>query len=101
MTPKNKANLDPAKVSHHIHRVGNHFPADVVAEACAFLGYHHRDGKFYKTNGMMQRSLAAHQNKERKEQIKSSIEELFPGIPAADLKEIANHAWKKANILRP
>lgn len=90
--------MDPDKVSHHIHRIGNHFPADVVQEACDFLHYDRvGHGRFVRYSDTLRRKLAAHKGKEGRQQIRNAIQELFPGIPTPDLNEISTHAWKKGS----
>jgi hypothetical protein len=37
--PKNKMHTDPEKLSHHVHRVGHHFPLEIVNLACSKFGY--------------------------------------------------------------
>ncbi|KAF2102418.1 hypothetical protein NA57DRAFT_27594, partial [Rhizodiscina lignyota] len=96
--PVNKAHLDPGKVSYHIHRIGNHFPVDVVRESCVWLGYHALGGgKFSKYDLALDRSLKRHSAKGEKAQIRTAIQELFPRIPEADLENIVTHAWKEGS----
>jgi hypothetical protein len=102
---------DPAKVSHHIHRIGYHFRCEIVEEACETLGYVPYDGTFITTADLQQKqhnSVVAQAfakmglnydrvkgNEETPEQVRAAIKELFPKIPQNDLDEIVTRAWEK------
>ncbi|KAF2754534.1 hypothetical protein EJ05DRAFT_504069 [Pseudovirgaria hyperparasitica] len=110
-TPKNKASTDPEKISHHLHRVGYHFPNAVVDQACDWLGYSIRGGQYRKdldvlATSRLARSLAGHSKRlgldqgkgsedDTKTQVRSAIRDLFPKIPDKDLGEIVQHAFRK------
>ncbi|KAF2188199.1 hypothetical protein K469DRAFT_566988 [Zopfia rhizophila CBS 207.26] len=109
--PKNKAHANPDKISHHVHRLGHHFPNKVIDEACDVLGYLFRGGTYEKSTRMLDssrlaRSLAVHGNRmrlhdrpvtdtETKEQIRAAIRDLFPKIPEDDLTSIVKHAFRE------
>lgn len=104
---------DPAKVSHHVHRIGYHFRSDVVEDACQELGYMFNRGRFLKEADLadmsersrMARALARHgiqphnlpEQEETEDQVRGAIKELFPRIPEHDLKEILRHAWAEGS----
>ncbi|KAF1955983.1 hypothetical protein CC80DRAFT_83074 [Byssothecium circinans] len=107
---------DPEKISSHVHRIGHHFPLDIIELACRKFGY-----RFSPYNGLekiesqaqtqkygvdyFERRLAAYYKKqqlsgfdddtETKSYISGAIRELFPKIPQADLTSIVNHAFKE------
>lgn len=104
--------IDPAKVSHHIHRIGYHFKSEIVDDASQQLGYVYYRGKFLKEEAMQaQRSkgrikdimakygLSMHENdaRETPEQVSVYIKELFPRIPQDDLDKIVQHAWEEGS----
>ncbi|KAL1587080.1 hypothetical protein WHR41_04001 [Cladosporium halotolerans] len=109
--PVNHNALNPAKISHHIHRIGYHFRSEVMREACAALQYvpFHRgfikaaDFEKEEQNSKTAQILAKHgvkynlaeDNKETPEQVRGAIKELFPKIPEKDLDEIVTRAWEK------
>lgn len=99
-------------MSHHVHRIGYHFRADIVEEACANLGYTLFHGE-YVTEAELQRkhqqnrwarTLAGYninyrfdpnQHREDPEKVRKAITELFPKIPEEDLDAIVKHAWEE------
>ncbi|KAK4543718.1 hypothetical protein LTR36_005363 [Oleoguttula mirabilis] len=111
--PVSKHAVDPDKVSHHIHRIGYHFKADVVEEACEQLGYTLHKGHYVKEADLLeqhQKSAMAQTlrrfgidpfviNKRGQsdtlDQVRMFIKELFPKMPAQDLNEIVRHAWEE------
>ena len=97
-------------MSHHVHRIGYHFRAQIVEEACAELGYTIRRGRFVKEADLqaqheqnrMAQILARHgvqmnqqMERETPTQVRAAIKELFPRIPEEDLEQIVQHAWEK------
>ncbi|EDU42049.1 conserved hypothetical protein [Pyrenophora tritici-repentis Pt-1C-BFP] len=108
--PKNKTHTDPAKLSHHVHRVGHHFPMRIVNLACSKFGYDYDIRKgLRKTNDrenwIAQRfeaysSRQANQGgptteRETKMYIHDAVREMFPKIPEADLQAIVDHAFEE------
>jgi hypothetical protein len=109
--PKSKAHIDPEKISHHIHRIGHHFPNEVVDLACDWLGYTTRNGVYEKnvdiaTNSRIAKALEKHRRnpkpgdasnseQETKAQVTAAIRDLFPKIPGEDLKAIVKHAFRE------
>ena len=104
--------MDPAKVSHYIHRVGYHFRNEVIDQACKELGYTFFQGAFVKEADIQQKqeqsrianALAKHgivlddmSSRETDDQVRAAIKELFPKIPEEDLKEILRHAWEEGS----
>ncbi|KAF1823884.1 uncharacterized protein K489DRAFT_305206, partial [Dissoconium aciculare CBS 342.82] len=111
--PLNKNGKDENKVSHHILRVGYHFRAEVVNDACADLGYVNVRGKYMKateasTQSILARTMMSHglrpvpgaglaPERETDEQIRAAVKELFPKIPDEDLEAIMQHAWAEGS----
>ncbi|UPX18917.1 uncharacterized protein EKO05_0009200 [Ascochyta rabiei] len=110
--PKNKMHADPEKLSHHVHRVGHHFPLDIIKLACSKFGYEYdEDSGLRKTrtsdreNWMIQQveSYSTRQalhgrpttEKGTKDHISGAVREMFPKIPEADLSSIVNHAFEE------
>ncbi|KAF2838842.1 hypothetical protein M501DRAFT_934488 [Patellaria atrata CBS 101060] len=105
--PKNRAHNNPGRISHHIHRVGHHFPSGIVDKACDWLGYTRKNGIFTKhldvgINSHFARSLAKHKKQLGKdpsettdEEIRAAIKDLFPKIPDRDVTSILNHAFRQ------
>lgn len=103
---------DPEKLSHHVHRVGHHFPIEIVDLACSKYGYIydeaqglHKDKSRDRTNWIAQRveNYSSRQQlhgqpvteKESKEHTRGAVREMFPKIPEADLHSIVNHAFEE------
>ncbi|RMY17235.1 hypothetical protein D0866_13523 [Hortaea werneckii] len=109
--PTSKFATDPGKISHHIHRVGYHFRAEVVEDACEQLAYTVYDDKYMKESDLPARSQGLHStllkygidpaavtrfdSSESPDKVGAAIKELFPRIPDQDLKEIVHHAWEE------
>jgi hypothetical protein len=110
--PKNRMHADPEKLSHHVHRVGHHFPLEIVNLACSKFGYIYdeaqglrKDKSRDRTNWIAQRvedyssRQVAHgrptTEKESKEHTRGAVREMFPKIPEADLTSIVNHAFEE------
>lgn len=112
--PKNKIHADPEKISHHVHRIGHHFPLAIIELACAKFGYtFSREDGLRKTrqanygDAYFERGIADYQSRqalhgaptpngfETKEHISGAIREMFPKIPEADLNSIVNHAFQE------
>ncbi|KAH8728831.1 hypothetical protein GQ44DRAFT_702049 [Phaeosphaeriaceae sp. PMI808] len=110
--PKNKMHADPEKLSHHVHRVGAHFPIEIVNLACSKFGYVydeaeglHKDKSRDRTNWIAQgvEAYSSRQllqggpstEKETKEHTRGAVREMFPKIPEADLDSIVNHAFEE------
>jgi hypothetical protein len=113
--PKNKMHADPAKLSHHVHRVGHHFPLEIVNLACSKFGYVYdeahglrEDKSRRRTNWIAQgvEDYSSRQllhgrpttEKDSKEQTRGAVREMFPKIPEADLESIISHAFEKVSL---
>ena len=114
--PKNKTHADPEKLSHHVHRVGHHFPLEIINLACSKFGYIYdeesglrkvraRDRinwiaqhvEDYSTRQMLHGRPST--EKETKEYIQGAVREMFPKIPEADLSSIVNHAFQEVLLI--
>ena len=106
--PKNKMHADPAKLSHHVHRVGHHFPMSVIEPACSKFGYNYDDRKGLRKakdgESWIAKRFEAYSSrqanpggptteKETKLYIHGAVREMFPKIPEADLQAIVDHAF--------
>ncbi|EMD95726.1 hypothetical protein COCC4DRAFT_183428 [Bipolaris maydis ATCC 48331] len=110
--PKNKMHSDPEKLSHHVHRVGHHFPLQIIDLACSKFGYTYdesqglqkaKDGD--RTNWIARRfeDYSSRQvkqgrpttEKETKGYIHGAVREMFPKIPDDDLQAIVTHAFEE------
>ncbi|RMZ72720.1 Coiled-coil domain-containing 25 [Pyrenophora seminiperda CCB06] len=106
--PRNRMHADPAKLSHHVHRVGHHFPISIIELACSKFGYNYdeSDGlrKAKDSEGWIAQHLEAYSSrqanpegptteKEEKIYIHGAVREMFPKIPEADLQAIVDHAF--------
>lgn len=105
---------DPEKLSHHVHRVGHHFPLDIIQLACSKFGYTYgensglqKDKSHDRTNWIAKRVEAYSSRnllhsrptsvKEDKEHTRGAIREMFPKIPEADMDSIVNHAFEEVH----
>jgi hypothetical protein len=112
--PKNRMHTDPEKLSHHVHRVGHHFPLEIISLACTKFGYIYderqglrKDKSNDRTNWIAQRMEdyssrqqmhgRPHTEKEKVEHTRGAIREMFPKIPEADLTSIVHHAFQEVN----
>ncbi|CAN9207800.1 unnamed protein product [Alternaria alternata] len=110
--PKNKTHSDPEKLSHHVHRVGHHFPIHIIELACSKFGYIYderrglrKDKEGERTNWIAQEfeDYSSRQvqhghsatEKETKGYIHNAVREMFPKIPEADLQAIVSHAFEE------
>ncbi|KAH6882790.1 hypothetical protein BKA58DRAFT_373930 [Alternaria rosae] len=110
--PKNKTHSDPEKLSHHVHRVGHHFPIHIIELACSKFGYLYderrglrKDKEGDRTNWIAQEfeDYSSRQvqrghpatEKETKGYIHGAVREMFPKIPEADLQAIVSHAFEE------
>ncbi|KAI9727477.1 MAG: hypothetical protein M1828_006419 [Chrysothrix sp. TS-e1954] len=117
--PSNNAHKDPDKISHHIHRIGHHFPNDIVDKTCRIFGNRYRrpeprrpepDGR----NGRNVRpsTLAARLDRhgerlglrgnnvslqDKSQQVSDTIKELFPEVPKEDLESIVSRAFESGS----
>lgn len=110
--PKNKTHADPQKLSHHVHRIGHHFPVEIIKLACSKFGYEYdeesglrkarvRDREnwieqqvqSYSTRQALHGAPAAEEGS--KDHISGAVREMFPKIPEADLSSIVNHAFEE------
>jgi hypothetical protein len=106
---------DPEKLSHHVHRVGHHFPLEIVNLACSKFGYVYdetdglrKDKSRDRTNWIAQgvEAYSSRQllhgrpttEKESKEHTRGAVREMFPKIPDADLDSIVNHAFEEVYL---
>ncbi|KAF1814184.1 hypothetical protein P152DRAFT_471969 [Eremomyces bilateralis CBS 781.70] len=99
VAPKNRAHNNPEKIAHHVHRIGHHFPNDIVDLACEWEGYTIHHGQFRKNKdtvdtSRLAKSLQSHSSKETSEQVRLAIRDLFPKIPKKDLDNIIKHAFR-------
>ncbi|KAK5132657.1 hypothetical protein LTR08_008779 [Meristemomyces frigidus] len=105
------------KVSYHIHRVGYHFKAEIVEDACKQLRYISHRGLYVKeadlqtqhSESRLAQTLAKYQipggkllgrtqhQRETLDQVRAAIKELFPKIPDQDLHQIVHHAWEEGS----
>jgi hypothetical protein len=102
---------DPEKLSHHVHRVGHHFPVDIIDLACSKFGYDYderhglRLAKDADRSNWIQKRFEDYAkrqvhgrpttDKETKSQIYGAIREMFPKIPEADTQAIVAHAFEE------
>ncbi|KAF1964460.1 hypothetical protein BU23DRAFT_492578 [Bimuria novae-zelandiae CBS 107.79] len=112
--PRSKAFFDPEKISSHVHRIGHHFPLDIIELACRKFNYRYseehglRRARNSPVNGpaYVERGIANYEQRqalhgrpvtdsEHKEHIRGAIREIFPKIPEADLTSIVNHAFEE------
>lgn len=112
--PRSKAFFDPEKISAHVHRIGHHFPLEIIDLACRKFNYRYSEGRgLRRTRGSpvsgpayVERGIANYEqrqglhsrpvtDKEHKEHIRGAIREIFPKIPDADLTSIVNHAFEE------
>jgi hypothetical protein len=114
--PKNKMHADPEKLSHHVHRIGHHFPLSIIELACSKFGYEYdADKGLRKTHASDRENWIAQQvesystrqalhgrpaaEKGSKDHISGAVREMFPKIPEADLSSIVNHAFEEVNSI--
>ncbi|EON61112.1 hypothetical protein W97_00323 [Coniosporium apollinis CBS 100218] len=106
-----KARSDPERLSHHIYRIGHHFPSQVVDQGCNWLGYTRRRTNFRKEldvlpTSRLAQSLETHSKRlglqenadtvlESREQIAAAIRDLFPKIPDTAVDVIVEHAFRE------
>ncbi|KAF2682149.1 hypothetical protein K458DRAFT_307996 [Lentithecium fluviatile CBS 122367] len=112
--PKNRIHADPEKISHHVHRIGHHFPLDIIDLACSKFGYSFNDESGLKKqraspiygDEYFERGIADYQSRQglhgrplvdsgSKDHIRGAVREMFPKIPEADLTSIVNHAFEE------
>ena len=114
--PKNKTHADPEKLSHHVHRVGHHFPLDVITPACSKFGYVYdnvhglRKARARDRDNWIAQQVENYSSrqlphggptteKETKDHTRGAVREMFPKIPEADLSSIVNHAFEEVDSL--
>lgn len=115
--PRSKAFFDPDKIASHVHRIGHHFPLEIIELACKKFDYSYSDvhGLRRRTRrspshgpAYVERGIANYEQRqglnsrpvtdsEHKEHIRGAIREIFPKIPDADLTSIVNHAFQEVN----
>ncbi|KAJ4379726.1 hypothetical protein N0V86_004908 [Didymella sp. IMI 355093] len=110
--PKNKTHADPEKLSHHVHRIGHHFPLEIIQLACSKFGYtYNEEGGLKKTTAAdrenwIQQQVESYSTRQAlhgrpmakegsKDHISGAVREMFPKIPEADLSAIVNHAFEE------
>jgi hypothetical protein len=103
---------DPEKLSHHVHRVGHHFPLEIVNLACSKFNYVYDEAQGLRkqepreAQNWIARGVEAYSSRqllhgrpktksETKEDTRGAIREMFPKIPEADLDSIINHAFEE------
>lgn len=88
-------------LSQHVHRIGYHFPSDVVATICMDLGlYLTTSGKvvpFYNDgSGITHRHSESDASQITiNTEARDVIRDLFPNIPTSDLNQIIKTAFQK------
>lgn len=112
---KGQWHKNPESISHHIHRVGHHFPNKVVEQACDWYGYRHRNRRYIQDNASspLGSSIAKRldyqvrrmglvgddvTSVQRTKQVEATVRELFPRIPDADLDAIVSRAFEEVEI---
>ena len=112
--PKNKTHADPEKLSHHVHRIGHHFPLEIIQLACSKFGYKYsEEGGLKKTTAAdrenwIQQQVETYSSRQAlhgrpmakegsKDHITGAVREMFPKIPEDDLSAIVNHAFEEVN----
>ena len=112
--PRSKAFFDPEKISSHVHRIGHHFPLEIIDLACRKFNYRYSEGRGLRRTrrspvsgpAYVERGIANYEQRqglhsrpvtdsEHKEHIRGAIREIFPKIPDADLTSIVNHAFEE------
>lgn len=115
--PRSKAFFDPEKISSHVHRIGHHFPSDIIELACRKFGYLYDERRGLRRlrgspvygPAYVERGIADYEQRqalhgrpvtdtEHKEHIRGAIREIFPKIPEADLTSIVNHAFEEVRL---
>jgi hypothetical protein len=100
--PTTKARLDTQHISHHIHRIGHHFPnkvVDNVREAMSHSSAQQSSmtasiGRRLDAQGRRLGLTDAHATaRQRRQQIAGAIRELFPRIPDDDCSAIIDRAF--------
>jgi hypothetical protein len=105
-----------------VHRIGHHFPLDIIDLACSKFAYKFTDkgGLEKATNSRttygedyFERGIADYRSRqalhgrpilsghESKDLIRGAVREMFPKIPEADLTSIVNHAFEKVRSAHP
>lgn len=112
--PKNKTHADPEKLSHHVHRIGHHFPLEIIQLACSKFGYEYdEEAGLRKTTAAdrenwIQQQVESYSTRQAlhgrpmakegsKDHISGAVREMFPKIPEADLSSIVNHAFEEVS----
>jgi len=113
--PKNSIYRDPTKLSHHVHRVGHHFPLQIIDLACKKYGYKYHETRGLKVLDPQQAAewigpfVEAHDRPlsnergytasavEDEQTARAAIREMFPKIPENDLEKIVYHAFEKGS----
>lgn len=104
---------DPEKLSHHVHRVGHHFPLEIIELACSKFGYSYTEAQGLRkekaTDWIAQRvqdyssRQALHGRPETavetKDYIRGAVREMFSKIPEADTSAIVNHAFEEVYLI--
>lgn len=115
--PKNKTHADPEKLSHHVHRIGHHFPLEIIQLACSKFGYKYsEEGGLKKTTAAdrenwIQQQVETYSSRQAlhgrpmakegsKDHITGAVREMFPKIPEDDLSAIVNHAFEEVSMPR-
>ncbi|KAJ4990313.1 hypothetical protein SVAN01_04195 [Stagonosporopsis vannaccii] len=110
--PKNKTHADPEKLSHHVHRIGHHFPLEIIKLACSKFGYEYdeesglRKTRVSDRENWIQQQVESYSTRQAlhgrpatkegtKDHISGAVREMFPKIPEADLSSIVNHAFEE------
>ncbi|USP76020.1 hypothetical protein yc1106_03294 [Curvularia clavata] len=111
--PKNKMHSNPEKLSHHVHRVGHHFPMEIISLACSKFGYTYDETSGLRKvkddgdrNDWIARRFEDYSSrqagqgqptteKETKSYVDGAIRDLFPKIPDDDLQAIVDHAFEE------
>ncbi len=111
---KSKHANDPNKLSHHVHRIGYHFKAEVVEKACEALGYTIQKGRFVTETDLQRRSQriraaqllasrgmkldVADEPEETEEDVRAVMREMFPKMPQDDLDSVVATSWAHGKV---
>lgn len=69
-------------------------------EVCQQRGFYSAGfGRFEKYDMDLERRFTRFRDRDPRAQIRDSILELFPSIPAHDLQDIVNHAFQKVIVI--
>ncbi|KAK5168024.1 uncharacterized protein LTR77_006591 [Saxophila tyrrhenica] len=96
------------RVSSQVHRIGHHFKAEIVLQACEQLGYLYHNGCFERESEIaarnnrtpLSRVMATHGIRMADnppgelDRITAMMREMFPKMPEAEIEKVINRAWE-------